>query len=75
MTYEEALAEVATVGAVQQSDAALMASYCDGPMQLMVGAASPKLVWEGAQKKGLSAHDLVILGQTDPLAVHELMWI
>ncbi len=75
MTYEQALKEARSRGAVQQSDAALMAGYCDQALQLVVGAASPKLVWEGAQKKQMTTRELIHLAQTDPRAVHELMWL
>lgn len=50
--YAQALVEAKRVGASRCSDAATMATYCESALQIMVGAASPQLVWEGAQKKG-----------------------
>lgn len=75
LTYEAALTEANQVGSSHASDAGLMAQLCDSSLQLLVGAASPKLVWEGAQKKGMSAADLMALANSNPLAVHDLMWI
>ncbi|MEV0994682.1 hypothetical protein [Nonomuraea sp. NPDC050202] len=74
MTYQDALDECDRVGAKNASDAALMASFCRGSIQILVGAASPKLVWEGAMKQGLTSRELAQLANKDPNAVHELMW-
>jgi hypothetical protein len=57
------------------SDAAVMASFCEGVLQLVAGAVSPKLVWEGAQKRGMTALELSNLAARDPRAVAELMWL
>jgi hypothetical protein len=35
-----------------------MAMFCESVMPRMVGAFSPRLVWEGEQKKGLTALQL-----------------
>ena len=75
MTYEEALAEVNRRGPVHASDPARMAGLCDAALQHVVGAASPQLVWEGAQKQGLTTMQLMKLCRTDPSAVHDLMWL
>lgn len=56
-------------------DAAKMALFCEGSLQAVVGAASPVLVWEGAQKKNMTYRELVDLAADDPIAVHELMWL
>jgi hypothetical protein len=50
------------------SDAAVMASFCEGVLQLVAGAVSPKLVWEGAL-------ELSNLATRHPRAVAELMWL
>lgn len=47
LTYEQALAAARKVGNANADDAGAMALYCADILQFMVGAASPKLVWEG----------------------------
>jgi hypothetical protein len=74
-TYQEVLAEADRVGAANASDAGVMAQFCERNLQLLVGAASPQLVWEGAQKKGMTALELAKLAAKDFGAVHDLMWI
>jgi hypothetical protein len=51
-----------------------MAMLLDSTGQLLCGAISPRLVWEGAQAKGLTSEELARLMNDDPNAVHELMW-
>lgn len=76
MTYEEALAEARRVGVGRCSDPAAMAAFCDsGALQIAVGAASGQLVWEGAQATGLTFLELGRLCGSDPMAVHNLMWV
>jgi hypothetical protein len=75
MTYKAALAEAAKTGADHASDAALMALFCKGPLQTLVGAVSPQLVWEGAQKKGLTTIELGALCLRDVMAVSNLQWL
>lgn len=74
MTYREALAAAKKIGASRATDPHLMALFCAGPLQTLVGAVSPKLVWEGAQKRGLSTKDLAALCNTDVFAVSDLQW-
>ena len=62
-------------GAVDSTDAQLMAAFCEDVMPLLVGAFSPRLVWEGAQKAGLTAnqvHDLCAKKDLDTL--DDLQW-
>lgn len=73
--YLVALKRCAKVGPAHADDPALMASFCDGVLMQLVGAASPQLVWEGAQKKGLTTAELNKLCLDNPNAVHDLMWI
>ena len=73
--YREALNAVGKVGVSRASDEQLMALFCDTSIQITCGAVSPQLVWEGAQKKGLTTNELVKLAHTDPGAVADLMWI
>lgn len=73
MTYDEALQEAS--GRLRTcSDAAAMAAFCDSPLQILAGAVSPRLVWEGAMRHGMSYKDLAELCHRDPVAVGELMW-
>ncbi|MFD5387915.1 hypothetical protein ACFWMG_23785 [Streptomyces sp. NPDC127074] len=75
MSYEQALAEAEQRGVSKGSAPALMAAFCDGPLQTLVGAVAPQLVWEGAQKKGLTSKELLHLCRADAIAVSELMWL
>lgn len=74
-TYQAALAAAKKVGAANATDAGIMALFCESPLQMLVGAASPQLVWEGAQKQGMTARELNELALKDPNAVHDLMWL
>ncbi|MFI5614721.1 hypothetical protein [Amycolatopsis sp. NPDC051903] len=73
--YSDALAAANKTGAANATDAGVMAQFCETSLQRLVGAASPQLVWEGAQKKGMTTAGLAQLANTDPSAVHELMWL
>ncbi|MFC9431914.1 hypothetical protein [Streptomyces sp. NPDC056987] len=75
MSYDQALAEAEQHGVSKCSAPALMASFCEASLQLLVGAVAPQLVWEGAQKKQLTSKELLRLCHTDPIAVSELMWL
>jgi hypothetical protein len=72
--YDEALARYRRDGASKADDAALMAAFCEHDLQLLVGAVSPKLVWSGAQKHGLTALQLTKM-TTGPMAVSDLQWL
>lgn len=74
-TYEATLKAAREVGASNATEPQLMALYCEGPLQILGGAVSPKLVWQGAQAKGMTTIELGKLAVTDPLAVSELMWL
>jgi hypothetical protein len=52
--YDQALRR-ASGNVAHCDDAALMASFLEGSAQLLLGAVSPKLIWEGAQAQGLTA--------------------
>lgn len=73
--YQAALKAANKVGASHAADAGVMALFCATSLQILVGAASPELVWDGAQKRGMTALELAKLAQKDPLAVHDLMWV
>lgn len=74
-SYHDALAAANKVGSANATDAGVMAPFCATSLQTLVGAASAELVWDGAQKKGMTALELVKLATNNPAAVHELMWL
>jgi hypothetical protein len=74
MPYEAALESGRKAGASHASDPELMALFCDGPLQLLAGAVSPCLVWEGAQRESLTSLQLAQIVRSDPLAAADLMW-
>ena len=75
MDYQQTLSVARKAGAAQASDAGLMALFCDTSLQRLVGAASPELVWNGAQTTGMTALELATLATYNPAATHELMWL
>lgn len=72
--YDKALTEAAERGTSHCSNTALTASICDGPLPVLVGAVSPRLVWEGAQRRGMTAKQLLLLAHRDPMAIEALQW-
>lgn len=72
--FNKALGHYKSAGASRADDAALMAAFCQHDLQLMVGAVSPKLVWLGAQAKGMTTQDLSTLALFKPAAVIDLQW-
>lgn len=63
------------VGPANATDAQSMAMFCEDVMQFMVGAFSPRLVWEGAQKAGMTALELHNLcASKDLRAIDDLQW-
>ena len=66
--YAAVLASGYKTGAGRCTDVELMAMFCEDTMQLLVGAYSPRLVWEGAQKAGLTALELHNLCASKDLA-------
>jgi hypothetical protein len=74
--YAQALIDGEKAGAANATDAQAMAMYCESVMQLVVGAFSPRLVWEGAQKKGMTGLELARLcANKDLRAIDDLQWI
>lgn len=73
--FDTALERYGQVGASRAADDELMAAFCKYNLQRIVGAVSPKLVWEGARKKGLSTKELAHLAGTDVMAVSDLQWL
>ena len=75
--FLEAWQAAMKVGAANATDAQLMALFCADTLQILVGAFSPQLVWEGAQKAGLTALQLASLCEgpgRDLRALDNLMW-
>lgn len=56
--YAEALIHAHQVGYAHCSEAEAMAGFCEN-LPILVGAVSPRLVWEGAMAYGLQAQDLM----------------
>jgi hypothetical protein len=73
-SYQHALTAGREIGASRADDNALMALFCAGPLQSLVGAVSPELVWDGAQAKGLTTRELAALANSDVMAVSDLQW-
>lgn len=75
VSYDEALERGNKLGASKADDAAVMALFCAYSLQPLVGAVSPKLVWEGAQYRGMTSADLAKLAAENPAATEDLMWV
>lgn len=74
-TYQAALTVGQNIGAAHADDNAVMALFCAGPLQHLVGAVSPELVWDGAQKQHLTTRQLATLANSDVMAVSSLQWL
>lgn len=75
MTYEQALKAGKRKSARASSDAELMALILDGTAQILAGAVSPKLIWEGAQLRGLTtAQVLDLLNKRDLGTIDDLQF-
>lgn len=74
-TYSAALKAADKAGAVQATDPQLMAMFCASSIQILLGAVSPQLIWEGAQKSGLTTRELTALIHDNPDAARDLMWL
>lgn len=73
MTYAEALAEAQRIPN-SCSNPALMAQWLATNTKALIGAASPSLIREGAQRQGMTAEDLAELVHRDPMAAAALMF-
>lgn len=74
-TYDQALTTAKQDSICKTNDPAFMGAFCHGPLQTIVGAVSPRLVWQGAQKQGLTTTQLAALAYGDPGAVSDLQWL
>jgi hypothetical protein len=73
-TYAQALNATRATG-TKLTDPQHMALFCDSSIQILLGAVSPQLIWEGAQKSGLTTRELVELVHEDPDAARDLQWL
>jgi pyrroline-5-carboxylate reductase len=74
VTYEEALKSGRKTGVSRATDEEFMAMFLDGTAELLLGAVSPKLMFQGARKKGLTTKELAVLMNDHPRAARDLMW-
>lgn len=74
-SYAAALEAGHRIGARRADDAALMALFCESPLQILVGAVSPQLVWEGAQAKELTTRQLAAMANRGWREIDALQWI
>jgi hypothetical protein len=76
VTWEQALAEAEKRGIKRCSDAAKTAVLCDASIQFAVGSGvSPRMVWEGAMRNGMTFKAFSRLAVDNPIACAELMWV
>jgi hypothetical protein len=73
--FAAALQREAEQGAARCDDAAAMAGFLDGCAQLLLGAVSPRMMWEGAQHTGLTNLEMAYLIHNSPAVAIDLMWI
>lgn len=59
--FARALQAYDAAGAAHATDAQLMAAFCEDDLQILMGAFSPRLVWEGAQARGMTTLQLARL--------------
>lgn len=77
-TYEDALKR--SRGNLRNcDDAAATAAFLDSCAHTLIGAVSPKLVWQGAQAKGMTSLELLNMIHEDAengtINAAELMWV
>ena len=73
--YEKALVRAKAQGVGKTDDAAAMAAFCASTIQTLLGAVSPKLIWDGAQASGLTLLDLGRLCSEEPTKAADLMLV
>jgi hypothetical protein len=75
MTYREALEEAKRVGTSRCSDPAAMAQFLDSCARILIGrGASPQMLWEGAQRMGLTNRELHRRIHDDPVGASDIMF-
>lgn len=73
MRYDQALKHGAKVGASKAEGDTMLALLCR--TLAAVHAINPRLVFEGAKKKGLTYKEVAKLGADDPVALGDLMFV
>jgi hypothetical protein len=73
LTFEQAL-KASKGNIAHTDDVNLMAAFAKHDLPLIVGAVSPKLVWEGARRRGMTTLQLAELAVNNPMAVSDLQW-
>jgi hypothetical protein len=73
MTYEQAL-QSAIKNSGRMNDEETLALMLDCSIQVTCGAVSPKLIYEGARRKGLTAKDIHVMVKRNPAEVEALQW-
>lgn len=73
--YQATLDQAHEIGASKANDKQLTAMFCESTLQILCGAVSPELVFNGAQAKNMTSRELMHLAGTDPDAVADLMWV
>lgn len=74
-TYEQSLTDGQKAGASKATDAQAMAMFLESCAQLLLGAVSARLIWQGAQTKGLTGLELATMISKDPGSARDLMWL
>jgi hypothetical protein len=72
--YGDALKSGRGVGVVHQTDEQFLAGVCEHLVPLLCGAISPKLVFDGARARGMTADELMRMCHASPLDVSDLQW-
>jgi hypothetical protein len=72
--YRQAIRDGERAGVSHATDPQVMAMFLDTTAQILLGAVSPELIWNGAQARGLTALQLTRLVHHDPDAARDLMW-
>ena len=73
-TFKQALKDGNKVGAANSQGLDQMAQMIDTLCKIHVGC-NPKMIYEGAIKKGLTVRELTNLANHDPVAFGDLMFI
>jgi hypothetical protein len=73
--YAAALVSGARAGISRATDAEVMAAFCEHDLQILAGAVSPRLTWEGAQARGMTTLELMRIAAKSNLdALDELQF-
>jgi hypothetical protein len=73
--FAAALQREADKGPAQCDDPAAMAGFLESCAQIILGAVSPRLLWDGAQHVGLTNLEMAALINDAPAVAMDLQWI